>query len=204
MTKPPLTKTLSEKKYQLILASQSPRRQQLMHEMGLEYSIWNNLEIDENFDLSTNPYQLPKLLAQRKAHAYKPLMSKNQILLACDTIVLCDNIPLNKPNNEEEARHMLQSLSGRKHAVITGVCILTHQKEILTEDITYVWFESLINEEIDFYVKTFIPLDKAGAYGIQEWIGLIGIRRIEGSYSNVVGLPTTLIYNQLRILLAQI
>jgi len=183
--------------YRLILASKSPRRHQLLHEMGLKFNIWTHRPINEELPIGIKPQSAALYLAEKKAEAYVHDLSPNDILLTCDTVVIYGKHILNKPKNAEDARQMLKTLSGKKHAVITGICLRTYQKQILTSDTTYVWFSLLTQWEIDYYLDQFQPFDKAGAYGIQEWIGLIGITKIQGSYFNVVGLPTSLVYQKL-------
>jgi septum formation protein len=183
------------KDYKIILASQSPRRKALLKGLDLTYEIRLIPDIDESFPKTLNGAEVPLFLAKRKAQAYT--LSKNEILLTADTVVLLDNKILNKPQDEQEARQMLASLSGMKHEVVTGVCLTSTEKQKAFSCSSYVYFNTLSLEEIDYYVAHYKPLDKAGAYGIQEWIGFAAIERIEGSYFNIMGLPVHQVYTEL-------
>lgn len=174
--------------YQLILASASPRRQQILKEAGYEFIV-SPAHPDESFPPQHPPADVARYLAEKKAHAFKGKITDQQLVITSDTTVVLGNTILNKPANEEEAYQMLRSLSGCQHQVITGVCLYTNQKEFSFSDTTEVWFKELSDEEIWYYIKNYKPFDKAGSYGIQEWIGMIGITKIEGSYFNVMGLP---------------
>lgn len=173
--------------HSLILASNSPRRQQLLKELGYNFEV-RTQDVNEDYDATLAPMDVAKFIAEKKADAFK-LSSENEVVITADTIVLVDDNILGKPASREEAKSMLQLLSGRSHDVITGVCIKSHSQLVLFDDCTEVTFRSLLDYEIEHYIDTCKPFDKAGAYGIQEWIGMIGITHIKGSYFNVVGLP---------------
>ena len=175
-----------------ILASQSPRRQQLLAEMGISFSV-QQADIDETPPADINVYEVPQLLAQKKAEKIASTQQE-AIIIAADTVVIIDHIILNKPKDREDAKKMLQLLSGSMHEVVTGVCV--HKKDAINifSVITKVYFKPLSETVIDFYIDTYKPFDKAGAYGIQDWIGIVGIEKIEGDYYNVMGLPTAKLY----------
>lgn len=180
----------------LILASNSPRRQQLLREAGFEFTI-QTLSVNEDFPESMKVVEVPAYLARKKAEGLLHLSIEN-IILSADTIVVCNDRILGKPESSQEAYEMLTLLSGKSHRVYTGVCIaFKNQCNTIVEE-TEVKFKDLNKGEIDYYIKHYAPMDKAGAYGIQEWIGLIGITGIIGSYLNVVGLPVAQVYNMLR------
>jgi septum formation protein len=191
---------LSEKleNFKLILASNSPRRQALMNDAGLDFELSVSSGGEENYPEDIYSSAVPLYLARLKASSFEGQIEKNEIVMTADTVVILDEIVLGKPRNSEEAFEMLKSLSGRKHKVITAVCLKSRDKEVVFSDSTDVWFKQLTEEEIHFYIKEFEPFDKAGAYGIQEWIGYIGIERIEGSFFNVMGLPIHLVYSELE------
>lgn len=184
-------------KYKLILASRSPRRQQLLREMGLAFSILEK-EFDETFPTGLNGEEIAAYISRKKALSLKDTIGNGEIIITADTVVWCSGKLLGKPSGINEAVEMLNEISGKTHEVITGVSIISNQKEITFTDITRVTFEKMSDEEINHYAVNFRPLDKAGAYGIQEWIGLIACSRIEGSYFNVVGLPVHRLYAELK------
>lgn len=183
------------KDYNVILASGSPRRQQFFKDLNIDFSIQLK-EVEEIYPNHLKGADITDYLAKLKSSAFQNL-KENEVLITSDTIVWHNNSALGKPNSNEEAREMLLSLSGNAHKVITSVCISTQKKQRIFNDTTTVFFKKLSEEEINYYIKNFKPFDKAGAYGIQEWIGLIGIEKIEGSYFNVVGLPTEKLYKEL-------
>jgi len=183
---------------QIILASASPRRRQLLEALDIDF-VTKTKNTDESFGNNTTIREIPCQLAQRKARAFLSEITENQLVIAADTIVSIDDEVLNKPQNEQEATTMLQKLSGQCHEVITGVCLLSLHKEKIFYDVTKVFFKSLTEEEIAYYVKKYKPYDKAGSYGAQEWLGMIAIERIEGSYFNVMGLPVHKLYEELKI-----
>lgn len=180
----------------LILASKSPRRQELLRLMDLDFRIVLK-EVDESYPGDLEPEQIAVYIAEKKARAFDETFDQ-EIVLTADTIVCIDNLILGKPENEKHAIEMLQLLSGRMHKVITGVCL--HHNKLFHSfyDVSEVYFGPLTLAEISSYVKEYKPFDKAGSYGIQERIGLIGIEKINGSYTNVVGLPTEKLYRELK------
>ena len=184
-------------KYEIILASKSPRRRQLLSDLGLKFSV-QSMDIPEEFPEALGKTEVPVYLAELKAEAFRPLLKNNQLVITADTIVWLDGNVLNKPTDYNDAFRMLKTLSGKKHQVITGVCLLSTEKKVSFYALTDVWFKPLSDEEIQYYLERYQPYDKAGAYGIQEWIGYIGIYRIEGSFFNVMGLPVQSVYEHLK------
>ncbi len=182
----------------LILASKSPRRQQLLRELGVEFEVRANGDDDELFPSSLSMDEIPIYLAKHKAKPLLSSLNENEILITSDTIVWCNGHVIGKPSNNDEAFKILSLLSGNKHTVVTGVCISSLEKSISFYATTDVFFRKLTNDEIWYYINNYKPFDKAGAYGIQEWIGFIGIERIEGSYFNVMGLPVQKLYVELQ------
>jgi septum formation protein len=180
----------------VILASKSPRRQELLRLMGIDFRIVLK-DVDESYPENLTPEEIAVYIAEKKARAFDESVD-DEVVLTADTIVNVDGKILGKPETVEQAAEMLRILSGKVHRVVTGVCLLYKHKYNLFHDVSEVFFRKLTEEEINFYVHKYQPLDKAGAYGIQEWIGLIGIERINGSYTNVVGLPTEKLYQQLK------
>lgn len=184
-------------KYHIILASRSPRRQQLLKEMGLNFDI-DTPEYDETYPPGLTGEEIALFLSRHKAGNFKDKIAGNDIIITADTIVWCNDEVLGKPADATDARRMIKALSGNTHEVITGVTILSAEKERTFTDTTKVTFDRMTDEEIDFYIDNFKPYDKAGAYGIQEWIGIAACSRIEGSYFNVVGLPVQKLYRELE------
>lgn len=185
------------KGYRLILGSASERRKQFFKDLRLEFQVLVK-EIDETFPEELKSFNITNYIAQKKAKAFEGSLQENEIVVTSDTLVLIEDEVLGKPKTEQEAKNMLKKLSGNVHCVITSVCIKSNYKESLFYDITKVYFRALSEEEIDFYVENYQPYDKAGSYAIQEWIGHIGIVKIEGSYNNVVGFPTEKFYQELK------
>ncbi len=181
----------------IILASGSPRRQQYFKDLGLKFSIQLK-EVEEIYPEHLIHHQITDYLAILKANAFEGTLAENDILVTSDTLVWHENKALGKPKDEEDAFQMLQSLSGKTHEVITSVCFKTIDKIEVFHSVSKVTFNEFSTAEIQYYIQNYKPLDKAGAYGIQEWIGLIGIQKIEGSYSNIVGLPVDLVYQKLK------
>lgn len=179
----------------LILASSSPRRQFLMKEAGFEFDV-QSPDVDESFPKEMNVELVPKYLAEKKARVFLPQINQ-EIVIASDTIVLLNSTIFNKPLNREEAIEMLQQLSGRTHTVITAVCLLSKEKLDCFDDRTEVTFKTLTLEEITFYIDTYQPYDKAGSYGAQDWLGMVGIEKINGSFFTVMGLPMHKVYEHL-------
>lgn len=180
----------------LILASQSPRRKQLMEAAELTFEIYP-ADVQEIFPEDLEPHSVPEYLANLKASALKDKM-QNEIIIAADTVVILDGEILGKPQNEEDAITILQKLSRRIHEVVTGVCIVQNEKKACFSATTKVHFRKLNDEQIRHYVAYYKPYDKAGAYAIQEWIGMIGIEKIDGDYYNVMGLPIGDVVNHLK------
>lgn len=185
-------------RYRIILGSQSPRRVELLSGLDLTFEQRAMPDMDETYPRDLKPESVPEYLARYKASVYAPQLETDDLLITADTIVLLESEVLGKPQSEAEARQMLQRLSGRMHRVITGVCVQTAERTESFSCSTQVHFSQMNPEAIDYYVEHYQPLDKAGAYGIQEWIGYRFISRIEGSYYNVMGLPV----HQLAELLA--
>ncbi len=184
------------KQYKIILASGSPRRQQFFKELGIDFQV-RLKPIEETYPQELQGSQISDYLAVLKAVAFEGTLSENEILITSDTVVWYNGKSLAKANNGEEAYKMLRTLSNDWHEVITSVCFTTLDIQKVINHSTKVKFKVLTDDEIWFYIHTYKPFDKAGAYGIQEWIGLIGIEEIQGSYTNVVGLPTQLVYKTL-------
>lgn len=184
------------KNNQIILASKSPRRKELLERLDLDFIVIS-LEVDESYSEELKKHEITEFLCHKKKLAYQ-YWQENQILITSDTIVWYENKAFEKPKSREEAIEMLQTLSGKTHEVITSVGIFSTQKELVLSDITLVTFGELDQQEIEYYVDTYQPYDKAGSYGIQEWIGYIGITKIEGSYYNVMGLPVQKVYKALK------
>jgi len=180
----------------LILASGSPRRQELLKSLGVPFEI-RIKEIDEVYPKHLKKSEISDYLAQLKSNAFVEELNPKDLLITSDTIVWYHNMALGKPKSKDDAFQMLQKLSGKTHEVITSVCLKSLQKEDIFNSITKVTFKELSSEEIQFYIDNYNPMDKAGAYGIQDWIGQIGITKIEGSYFNVMGFPIHKIYSQL-------
>ena len=184
------------KNHKIILASGSPRRQQFLKELELDFEI-RLKEIEEIYPDHLKAEEITNFLAKLKASAFENELQDNEVLITSDTIVWLDNKALGKPIDASHAVRMLTEMSGKTHKVITSVCIKSTKKEVVFHDETLVTFTDLSLDEIEFYLKNYKPFDKAGSYGIQEWIGLIAIEKIEGSYANVVGLPTHKLYKEL-------
>lgn len=181
----------------VLLASKSPRRSQLLKALGCSFQIVEQ-DIEETFPDNLPKSEVPVYLAEQKAAAVRDQLQPGTVILAADTIVLQDDTIFHKPKDYEDALRILRALSGRQHQVITGVCLLGANKTISFSDTAYVHFSPLSEEEMDYYIKTFQPYDKAGAYAIQEWIGLAKITKIEGTYNTIVGLPTQKVYEALQ------
>ncbi len=185
------------KNYNIILASNSPRRKELLEGLGVNYSVKTLSGVDESYPETLNGEEIPLFIAKKKADAYINNISDNDLIITADTIVWLDGKVLGKPENAAHAKEMLAALSGKTHQVMTGVCITSKDKRKEFVSVTDVTFDTLSAEEIEYYVENFRPFDKAGAYGIQEWIGYIGVKSISGSYFNVVGLPIQRLYREL-------
>lgn len=185
------------RKYHIILASNSPRRRELLAGLGIDYEVRTIQGIDESYPADLPVEQIAEFISAEKAAAYQKQMAADELIITADTIVVVDSEVLGKPQDADDARRMLHLLSNRTHQVITGVCITTAEKQRRFSVITDVTFKALTDEEIDYYITNYQPFDKAGAYGIQEWIGYIGVTGLNGSYFNVMGLPVQRIYTEL-------
>jgi len=183
--------------FKITLASRSPRRQQLLRELGLKFSVVIR-EYEEIYPDGLDGEEIARYIAHKKAASFINEITDNEIVIAADTIVWCNNKVLGKPVNYNDAIAILKEISGNTHEVITGVSIRSKSKEITFSESTKVTFEAFSEEELDFYVSNYKPYDKAGAYGIQEWIGIIACSHIDGSYFNVVGLPVQRLYKELQ------
>ena len=185
------------KHYKIKLASNSPRRRELLSGRGIDYEVKLLPGIDESYPDTLKGEDIPMYIAREKADAYRPLMQADELIITADTIVCIDGEVLGKPSDGAEAAAMLRKLSGRTHEVITGVCLTTTRLQRTFAAVTEVTFDTLTDEEIAYYVERYRPLDKAGAYGVQEWIGFIGVTGLKGSYFNVMGLPVQRLYKEL-------
>ncbi|AKQ45520.1 septum formation inhibitor Maf [Rufibacter radiotolerans] len=186
----------TNKKY--ILASNSPRRRELLTNLGLPFEV-RVKEVHEDFPADLARAEVAEYLAAHKASFYREDLQPEEVIITADTIVCLDDKILNKPYDHAEATRMLTHLSGRSHEVYTGVCLLSQDKSVVFHDVTTVHFRELTRDEIDFYINEYKPFDKAGSYGAQDWLGLVGIERIEGSYFNVMGLPVHRLYEELLV-----
>ncbi len=185
------------KPYNIVLVSQSPRRRELLKGLELEFEC-TSVDTDESYPASLKDGEIPMYIAEQKADAYLPQMEDNTLAITADTVVLINGSVLGKPKSRQEAVDMLHTLSGNAHQVITGVCIFTKGKRKTFSVLTDVQFTTLTDAEIEHYIDTYKPLDKAGSYGVQEWIGYVGIEKITGSYFNVMGLPVQRLYKELN------
>lgn len=186
------------KKYKIILASNSPRRRELLSGLGVDYEVKIVPGIDETYPESLNGEEIPVYIAQEKANAYRTFLQPDELVITADTIVYVDGMVLGKPVDEADACRMLRMLSGRTHQVITGVCLTTVDFQKSFASVTEVTFDTLSDEEIGYYVEKYRPMDKAGSYGVQEWIGFVGVTGLKGSYYNVMGLPVQRLYKELK------
>lgn len=186
------------KQYKIVLCSNSPRRKELLKGLGLNFQTRIIDGVDESYDKSLPGEDIAKMISEKKAESYKATMSSDELIITADTIVYVDGEVLGKPQNKIDAARMLKMISGKCHDVITGVCLLTSNKRISFSVKTKVSFAQITDDEISFYIENYKPYDKAGAYGIQEWIGYIGVDSIQGSYFNVMGLPVQRLYSELK------
>ena len=184
--------------YHVILASNSPRRRELLSGLGLDYEVRTLPGIDESYPETLQGEEIPVYISSQKASAYLDELKENELLITADTIVWLDGRVLGKPSDEEDACQMLRALSGKTHQVITGVTLATTTFQKSFASVSQVTFATLSDEEIKYYISHYHPMDKAGSYGVQEWIGFIGVERIEGSYFNVMGLPVQRLYRELK------
>ena len=186
------------KKYKVVLASNSPRRKELLSGLGIDYEVKTLPDIDESFPEGLTEVETATYIARAKADVYRNIMQPDELIITADTIVWLDGEVMGKPVDGEDARRMLRALSGKTHQVITGVCLTTIDSQKAFATVTDVTFCHLSEEEIDYYVERYRPMDKAGSYGIQEWIGFVGVESISGSYFNVMGLPIQRLYTELK------
>lgn len=185
-------------KYEIVLASNSPRRKELLQRMGVNFKVRTLFGIDESYPDSLRGEDIVCYISRNKAKAYQSSMAPNELLITADTIVYVDGEVMGKPKNAEQAKEMLHKLSGKTHQVITGVTIVTAKRTENFGVTSQIKFTNITDEEINFYVDNYLPFDKAGAYGIQEWIGIVAAEEIKGSYFNVVGLPVQRLYQKLK------
>ena len=186
------------KKYKVVLASNSPRRKELLSGLGIDYEVKTLPDIDESFPEGLSEVETATYIARAKADIYRTIMQPDELIITADTIVWLDGEVMGKPVDSEDARRMLRALSGKTHQVITGVCLTAINGQKAFATVTDVTFCGLSEEEIDYYVECYRPMDKAGSYGIQEWIGFVGVESISGSYFNVMGLPIQRLYTELK------
>lgn len=186
------------KKYKVILASNSPRRKELLAGLGVEYEVRTLPDVDESYPETLRGADIPLYISREKADAYRDMMHPDELMITADTIVWLDGKVLGKPEGREGAVEMLRSLSGKSHQVFTGVCLTTTEWQKSFTAASDVEFDALSEEEIQYYVDKYQPMDKAGAYGVQEWIGYIGVKSISGSFYNIMGLPIQKLYGELK------
>ena len=185
-------------KYNIILASNSPRRKELLAGLDIPFEVKTLPDIDESFPENLSGREIPVYIAKAKADAYRQFLDERNLLITADTIVWLDNKVYGKPVDAADAFSILKALSGKTHEVITGVCLTTQDKQVVFSAVSKVKFADLEDAEIRYYVEKYKPYDKAGSYGVQEWIGYIGVESIEGSFYNVMGLPVRLLYQHLK------
>ncbi len=186
-------------KYHVLLASKSPRRRELLAALRVPFDVVTVGHVDENWPEDLAPHDVAQYLSLIKANAFRKLIHDNELIITADTVVICDGKILGKPSGAEEAKEMLHFLSGKTHEVATGVTITSGNRQTSFTTVTEVNFAEIADEDIDYYVDNFTPFDKAGAYGIQEWIGCVAVKGINGSYYNVMGLPVHTLYNELKL-----
>ena len=189
---------LNKLPYNIILGSQSPRRQELLHGLDVNFTVNVIAGLEENYPATLQGEDIPMFLAQQKAEAYLNSLTPKDMLITADTIVWLDGIVYGKPKDEADAKKMLRALSGKTHDVITGVCVTTTERQETFAAISKVTFASFSDDEINYYIEKYRPMDKAGSYGVQEWIGYIGVEHIDGSFYNVMGLPVQRLYTLLK------
>ncbi len=182
--------------YRIILASASPRRQELLKSLGFNFTT-EPVNTDESFPNDLREQEIPLYLAEKKSVDFKRPILEDELLITSDTIVWCNNMVFNKPSNFQEAQEMLKQLSGNVHVVYTAVCLRNAHKKKVFYDSSRVYFKKLTDDEIEYYIETCKPFDKAGAYGVQDWMGYTGIEKIEGSFYTVMGLPVKMLYEEL-------
>ena len=189
------------KNWKIILASNSPRRKELLAGLDLQFDVRVLPDIDESYPDDLPTLEIAEFISKKKAQAYVETMADDELVITADTVVILGNEVMGKPHDEADAKRMLGELSGRTHQVATGVTLSTRERQTSFSVVTNVTFKQLGSDEIDYYVRTYRPMDKAGAYGIQEWIGYIGVTALEGSYFNVMGLPVQRIYEAMKTFL---
>lgn len=189
---------MEDVRWKIILASNSPRRKELLAGIDVNFEVRVLKNIDESYPSELPTKEIAEYISKKKAAAYLETMADDELVITADTIVVLGDEVMGKPHDDADARRMLRELSGRTHQVITGVTLTTHERQHSFSVETDVTFKELTDEEIDYYVSTYQPMDKAGAYGIQEWIGHIGVTALKGSYFNVMGLPVQRIYEALK------
>lgn len=185
-------------KYHVILASNSPRRKELLSGLEIDFEVKTIKGLEENYPSTLREGEIPLYLARQKASAYDALIVDNEMIITADTIVWLEGEVMGKPKSREDAIEMIGKLSGHTHQVYTGVCVKTREKEVSFVDCADVTFTTLTREEIEFYVDKYKPFDKAGSYGVQEWIGYVAVERIQGSFYNIMGLPVQKLYQHLK------
>ena len=186
-------------KYKILLASKSPRRRELLSQLRIPFNVITIGGIDESFPDSIPAIEVPQYISEMKADAYHPMIKENDLVITADTMGICGDRIMGKPKDMTEAKEMLRFLSGKTHCVATGVTISTQNRRTSFTTVTDVTFADISDDEITYYVENFLPLDKAGAYGIQEWIGVVAVSGIKGSYYNVMGLPVHRLYQELKL-----
>lgn len=186
-------------KYKVLLASKSPRRRELLQQLRIPFNVVTLGGLDESYPDTVPLVDVPLFVSSKKADAFQNIIKDNELIITADTMVICGDRILGKPKDSLEAREMLHTLSGKTHQVATGVTISTAQRRTSFTTVTEVTFTELTEEEITYYIDNFLPFDKAGAYGIQEWIGVIAVSEIKGSYYNVMGLPVHRLYEELKL-----
>ena len=184
--------------YKVLLASNSPRREELLRGLDIEFQIKVSADIDESYPSDLPTEEVAEFVAIKKANSYTSMLDEDELMITADTVVVLDGKIYGKPTSEEEAKEMLCALSGKTHRVISGVCLTSTKKQISFSVASDVEFSELSKEEIDYYIERYSPFDKAGSYGVQEWIGYIGVKHISGSYYNIMGLPIQRLYKELR------
>lgn len=181
----------------IILGSASPRRKELLAGLDIDFEVDTANDFEESYSPETPHDKIPEVLSEGKSYGFHRVLEDNEVLITSDTLVLCGNRVMGKPHSREEAMDMLRYLSGREHKVITAVTVRSNAECHTSSDTAYVHFKELTDSEIEYYIDTYRPYDKAGAYGIQEWIGYIGINKLEGSYFTIMGMPVHLVYQEL-------
>lgn len=186
-------------KYKVLLASKSPRRRELLQQLRIPFHVVTLGVIDESYPDSVPLIEVPQYVSEKKADAFESIIKENELVITADTMVICDDRILGKPSDAQEAKEMLRFLSDKVHKVATGVSITTRDRRTSFTTVSDVTFSALSDEEISYYVDNYQPFDKAGAYGIQEWIGAVAVSKISGSYHNVMGLPIHRLYQELKL-----